>query len=216
MPFYHNINPAIVHLGPLEIRWYGLFYLIGFGIAYLMLPWLAKKKGIKLSKEDTSDYLSYLVIGILVGGRLGHVIFYSLPYYLQNPLKIFAVWEGGMSFHGGLIGVVIAIWFFCRKKNLRYYDIGDLSAYPLALALALGRFGNFLNGELWGKVTDWSFCIDYSRSQYIANPPDGCRYPTQLLETGKNLLIFGFIWPLRKKTCQKASSCGVSSRFMAS
>jgi len=197
MVIYHNINPTIIDLGPLEIRWYGLFYIFGFAAAYYMIPWLAKKRGIRLSKEQVMDFLTYAAFGVILGGRLGYVIFYDFLYYLARPLEIFAIWQGGMSFHGGLIGVSIAGLLFCRKNKVRFLDLADVTVFPLALALALGRLGNFINGELYGRINVSTFCIDYTKSQYMHNPPEGCRYPSQLFESAKNLVIFSILWAIR-------------------
>jgi phosphatidylglycerol---prolipoprotein diacylglyceryl transferase len=203
MVFYHNINPVIAKLGMFQIRWYGLFYVIGFIIAYFLIRYLAKEKGLKLSQEDILDFLVYLAIGVILGGRLGYILIYDLQYYLQSPLQVFAVWQGGMSFHGGVIGTIIAGLLFCRKKKINFYDVADIVVVPLTLALALGRFGNFINGELYGRITDGSFCIDYTKNQYLAGPPEGCRWPSQLFEVGKNLIIFSTLWMIKYKKLPK-------------
>ncbi|MEM4267982.1 MAG: prolipoprotein diacylglyceryl transferase [Candidatus Woesearchaeota archaeon] len=203
MVIYHNINPTIFDFGDIEIRWYGLFYVIGFIIAYFFLSYLVKLKRMKLGKEQIVDFLGYAAIGVIVGGRLGYVLFYDISYYLDNPLKIFAVWEGGMSFHGGLIGVMISGFVFCKKNRVEFYELADISVVPITLGLALGRIGNFINGELYGRPTSIGLCIDYSKNTYIANPPRGCRWPSQLLESAKNLLIFSTLWFIKDKNLPK-------------
>lgn len=173
--FTYNINPVLLDLGPLEIRWYGLFYVIGFafGIWYL-------RKYSKLTKEQVYDFFTYLILGSIIGARLFYMIVYNYSFYLSNPLKIFAVWEGGMSFHGGLLGAIIVSLWFCRKNKINFYYLGDILVVPLSLALFLGRIGNFINGELYGRVTDVWWCFDFGDGK--------CRHPSQLYEAGKNLL----------------------------
>ncbi len=201
--FYHNINPVLLELGPLQIRYYGLFYALGFVIAYFLIYHLAKRKQISLSKDDVSDYLVYAIVGDIVGARLVYVIFYNPLFYLQNPLEIFAVWHGGLSFHGGLLGVVLAAYFFGKKKKIDFYDLADLTVVPVALALAIGRIGNFINGELYGRIADSSWCADYSGSEFISNPPSGCRHPSQIYESMKNFFIFAVLWAIKDKKLPK-------------
>lgn len=200
---FHNINPVLLEIGPLQIRYYGLFYAFGFVLAYLMLPHLAKARGLKISKEDVADFIVYLIVGIIAGSRLVYVLFYNLPYYLQNPLEIIALWHGGLSFHGGLIGAVIAGYLFCKKKKIDFYDIADIAVVPGALALAFGRIGNFINGELYGRITNAPWCVDYSKNQYLTSVPDGCRHPSQIYESFKNFFIFAVLWFIKDKKLPK-------------
>ena len=201
--FYHNINPVFLHLGPLEIRYYGLFYALGFLIAYFLIYHLAKKKELGMTRDDAADLLVYLIIGVVSGARIIYVIFYNLPFYLNSPLEILAVWHGGLSFHGGLFGAVAAAYLFCRKKKLEFYDIADVAVIPVALALALGRIGNFINAELYGRITNVSWCVDYSKSQYLVNPPAGCRHLSQIYESMKNFSIFAVLWLIKDKKLPK-------------
>ncbi len=154
---YHPaINPTLIHIaGPFAIRWYSLMYVVGFLFVYLFLWFYTKKKKtILLKDEDVSDILFVAIIGVLVGARLGYVLFYNLPYYLHNPLKIFAVWEGGMSFHGGLIFTLLFEWIYLKKKKkINLLDVADVFIVPVPMALFFGRWGNFVNGELWGRPT---------------------------------------------------------------
>ena len=196
---YQNINPVILEFGPFQVRYYGLFWAIGFIIAYFMIYHLAKRKEIKLAKDDVSDMIIYLMAGIILGARIIYVIFYNAAFYVQKPLEIFAVWHGGLSFHGGLLGATIAVFLFSRKKKIHFYELADLIAVPAALALALGRIGNFTNAELYGRITDVSWCIDYSKNQYVDGLPSGCRHPSQIYESIKNLLIFAALWTIKNK-----------------
>lgn|SRR3989338_5876643 len=196
---FHNINPVLLELGPLQIRYYGLFYALGFVIAYFLIYYLAKRKQLPLSKDDVADLLFYEIIGIVLGARLAYVIVYNFAFYIRNPFEIFAVWHGGLSFHGGLAGGILALFMFCRKKRIHFYDLADIIVLPVALGLALGRIGNFINGELYGRITDAPWCIDYSKNQYIADIPEGCRHPSQIYASMKNLTIFAILWLIKDK-----------------
>ncbi|MBI2100993.1 prolipoprotein diacylglyceryl transferase [Candidatus Woesearchaeota archaeon] len=200
---YHNINPVLLELGPLQIRYYGLFYALGFIIAYFMISHLAKKKQLPITKDDAADFIVYAIIGVVLGARLAYVVFYNPVFYLQNPLEILAVWHGGLSFHGGLIGAIIAAFLFCKKKEIEFYDIADIAVVPVALALALGRIGNFINAELAGRITNAPWCIDYSKNKFVENLPSGCRHPSQIYESIKNFAIFSALWLIRGKKLPK-------------
>jgi phosphatidylglycerol:prolipoprotein diacylglycerol transferase len=154
MMSFPQIDPIIFQIGPLAIRWYGMMYLLGFGAAYLLITHLSRMRNLALSKEGVSDLLFYGVIGVVLGGRLGYVLFYNPGQYLSKPLEVFAVWQGGMSFHGGLLGVVLASVFFCWRRHLPILLAGDILVTSSTIGLGLGRVGNFINGELWGRATD--------------------------------------------------------------
>lgn len=155
--FLHQpeINPVILQLwGPLAIRWYSLMYIAGFAAAYLFILWKIHKKAVLLTRQELSDILFAGFVGLLIGARLGYVLFYNLRQTLDNPASVIRVWEGGMSFHGGFIGIVcgFVVYAFLKKKN--FFDLADVFAVPVPLGLAFGRWGNFVNGELWGRPTD--------------------------------------------------------------
>ena len=194
-----DLSPIILGLGPFQIRYYGLFYALGFIIAYLMISHLAKRKQLNITKDDAADFIVYEIVGIVLGARVVYVLFYNLPFYLQNPIEIFALWHGGLSFHGGLLGAIIATFLFCKKRKIEFYDIADIAVMPVALALALGRIGNFINAELVGRVTDLSWCIDYSKNKFVENLSSECRHPSQIYASIKNLLIFGILWFIKDK-----------------
>ncbi len=141
---YPDIDPVFLRLGPLQFRWYGLMYLIGLTLAYFIILARSRTKGLPLDRDQVYDMIVYAAIGVFVGGRLGYVLFYNLSYYLNNPLKIFFVWEGGMSFHGGLIGTIIALILFAKRKSIPVYTIADLAAGVTPGGLGLGRNGNFI------------------------------------------------------------------------
>jgi phosphatidylglycerol---prolipoprotein diacylglyceryl transferase len=194
--FVHpQFDPVAIHLGPLAIRWYGLMYLLAFAAFYLLgrrrlatAPAGSPLAGWKPS--DVEDLLVYGVAGVVLGGRLGYVLFYKPAYYLQHPLEALAIWEGGMSFHGGLIGVLIACAIFARRRGVRFLDLMDFVAPLVPLGLAAGRMGNFINGELWGRVSHlpWAMVFPQSGS---AEP----RHPSQLYQfLGEGLLLFAVLW----------------------
>ena len=201
--FFQNINPVLLQLGPLQIRYYGLFYALGFVIAYFLIYYLAKRKALPITQDDVADLILYLLVGVVAGSRIIYVIFYNFLYYIKNPFEIIAVWHGGLSFHGGMIGAVIAVYLFCRKKKIDFYDIADIAVIPVALALALGRIGNFINAELYGRITSVSWCADYSKNQYVMDIPGGCRHPSQIYESLKNFFIFAVLWLVKDKKLPK-------------
>ncbi|MDO4683839.1 MAG: prolipoprotein diacylglyceryl transferase [Lautropia sp.] len=195
MLIHPQFDPVAFSLGPLAVRWYGLMYLVAFAQFYVLGRWriAQRQPGQPLygfSARDVEDLLFYGVVGVVLGGRFGHVLFYSGSYYLQNPLKIFAVWEGGMAFHGGLIGVLVACAVFARRKGVRFLALMDFVAPLVPLGLAAGRFANFINGELWGRVTDvpWGMVFPQSGSELP-------RHPSQLYQmAGEGLLLFALLW----------------------
>ncbi len=194
MPFwralpYPNIDPVFLRIGPLQFRWYGLMYLISLTLAYFILRARVKAKHLPLSKDQVYDMIVYAAVGVFVGGRLGYVLFYNFAYYLENPLKILAVWEGGMSFHGGLLGTILALILFAKRQGVPVLTIADLAAGVTPIGLGLGRIGNFINGELFGRPTDVPWCMVFP-----AGGP-ACRHPSQLYEAGlEGVLLFTILW----------------------
>ena len=195
MLIHPNFDPIALQIGPLAIRWYGLMYLMAFGAFYALgryrlnrAPAGSPVAGLK--GKDLEDVLFYGVLGVVAGGRLGYVLFYKPGYYLQHPLEALAIWHGGMSFHGGLIGVLIACAIFARRRGMRFLDLMDFVAPLVPVGLAAGRLGNFINGELWGRVTDVSWGMVFPQSGSAAP-----RHPSQLYQfAGEGLLLFAFIW----------------------
>jgi phosphatidylglycerol:prolipoprotein diacylglycerol transferase len=184
-----HIDPVFLHLGPLEFRWYGLMYIIGFIAAYYLILAGVKRRGIGWSRDDVADFVFTVAMGIILGGRLGYVLFYDLPVYLAHPLKIFAVWEGGMSFHGGLTGGILAGVYFVRKKKTPVFQVADIVAPTIPIGLGLGRIGNFINGELYGRVTDLPWGIVFPGG---GNLP---RHPSQLYEAVlEGPVLYLIIW----------------------
>lgn len=171
-----SIDPVFLRLGPLEFRWYGLMYILGFLAAFCIIKAQSKKRALALSSETLSDIVFMIALGIVLGGRTGYILFYNLSWYLSHPLKVFAVWEGGMSFHGGIIGGVIAGIYVFRKNRLDLWTMADIVALTIPVGLGLGRLGNFINGELYGRVTDRSWGVVFPTG---GNLP---RHPSQLYE----------------------------------
>ncbi|MGQ0810911.1 MAG: prolipoprotein diacylglyceryl transferase [Nitrospiraceae bacterium] len=193
MPF-PNIDPVFLRVGPLQFRWYGLMYLIGLTTAYFVIKAKAAAQHLALTKDHVYDMIVYAAVGVFVGGRLGYVLFYNLPYYLEHPSKIIAVWEGGMSFHGGLLGTIVALLLFARSRKVAVYTVADLAASVTPIGLGLGRLGNFINGELYGRSTDVPWCMVFP-----SGGPE-CRHPSQLYEAGlEGVLLFTVLWVIDRR-----------------
>jgi len=191
---FPQIDPVIFQVGPLAVRWYGLMYLLGFLGSYFVIRHLACWRNLELSSDQLSDLLFYGVIGVILGGRLGYTIFYDFSHYVRHPLKIFAVWEGGMSFHGGLIGVIVCALIFCRRKKLPVLLLGDILTTAAPVGLGLGRLGNFINGELWGRITACPWGIVFPG----AGPEP--RHPSQLYEAVcEGPLLFLLLYLLHRR-----------------
>jgi len=188
--YVHSLDPVLVSIGPLEIRWYGLVYLLGALLAYWMLERARKKGVLDLDQKGVSDLVLWILIGMLVGARLFAVFVFNLPYYLSQPWwKVFAVWEGGMSFHGGFVGIVVAGYWFCKRRNVHWLSLADILSAPLMLVLAFGRIANFINGELWGTVSNARWCVNFKNT----GGGDICRHPYQLYEAVKRFALFGWL-----------------------
>jgi phosphatidylglycerol:prolipoprotein diacylglycerol transferase len=180
------IDPIIFEIGPVALRWYGLMYLIGFAAAY----WLASRRLSRTpwNKDELSDLLFYCFLGVIIGGRFGYVMFYSFSSFLENPLYLFKIWEGGMSFHGGCLGVIAAAFIFAKMKQWSFLAVGDFIAPLVPIGLGAGRIGNFINGELYGRETTvwWAFVFPGAQ-----NP----RHPSQLYEFAlEGALLFVILW----------------------
>jgi phosphatidylglycerol---prolipoprotein diacylglyceryl transferase len=156
---FPNIDPVFFALGPVQFRWYGLMYLIGLSAAYLLIKRKAARKDLPISPDQVYDMVIFAALGVFLGGRLGYTLFYNFPYYSEHPLKIIAVWEGGMSFHGGLLGTIVALLWFSKRTGIPTYTVADLAAAVTPIGLGFGRLGNFINGELYGRATDVDWCM---------------------------------------------------------
>jgi phosphatidylglycerol:prolipoprotein diacylglycerol transferase len=194
--FLSQINPVLARLWQFEIRYYGLIYSIGLVITYFFLRYLVKQRNIKLSKEGVADFVFYGIIGVIIGARLFYIIFYNLPYFLANPAKMPAVWDGGLSWHGGLTGMIIAELIFCKRKRVSFLEMADITVIPASVCLMLGRIGNFINGELYGRIASLPWAVKFQGAE-------GFRHPSQLYESFKNLAIFSILWALKDKRLKK-------------
>ena len=193
---YPDLNPTLFRIGPLEARWYGLLYIIGFAIGYFFYRRYLPFRNATMKKQDYEDFIFQIMLGVIFGGRLGYVLFYNLSYYAHHPLEIFAVWHGGMSFHGGALGVIILSFFFCKKRGYRFYQLADPIMPLVAIGLGLGRIGNFINGELYGRVTSlpWG-------TVFPADPSGLPRHPSQLYEAFlEGVLLFTITYLLLRFT----------------
>ena len=184
--FTDNLNPVLLHLGSLEIRWYGLVYVFGLFLTIWWLRHLRKKKKLDLNQEDILDLVFYIMVGVLIGSRLFEV-FWEPSYYLTNPLRFLKIWEGGMSFHGGFVGSIIGGWIYCRKKKISFLTIADAISTPAIFALGLGRIANFTNGELVGRAWNGKWCVVFPEYDTL------CRHPQVLYSALQRFLLSGWL-----------------------
>ncbi len=201
---YPNIDPDIIRIGPVAIRWYGMMYALGFAASYFLVKYQIKNQNLKGKTKQQAEAMpsqlfldslyTFLILGLVLGARLGYVLFYDLQTYVRNPLEIFAVWHGGMSFHGGMVGCLVAGYLCCLKYRVDFWKTADLVIVTAPIGLGLGRIGNFINGELFGRVTDVSWGMVF---------PDGGplpRHPSQLYEfLLEGVLLFLILWTVKNK-----------------
>ncbi len=188
------IDPVALKIGPIHIYWYGIAYLVGFALAWILARYRAKKMAFGWSVDVISDFIFYCALGAIIGGRLGYILFYGLGTLVEDTLFIFKIWQGGMSFHGGLIGVTVALAFFARKEKMPILQLLDFTAPLAPLGLALGRMGNFINGEVWGRVTEMPWGMVFPHADLLP------RHPSQLYEAlTEGVLLFIIIWVYTNK-----------------
>lgn len=201
------IDPVIFSIGPFQVRWYGTMYILGFLASYLLVRLQLRRQKPPIMAEDrVEDLYFYLVVGLIVGARLGYVIFYNFRDYLEHPLEVVAVWQGGMSFHGGLIGAFLAAWLFSRKYRVDLWTLGDLVIVTAPIGLGLGRLGNFINGELFGRVTTQPWGMVFPHGGPLP------RHPSQLYEAFlEGLVLFVWLWWSKRKN---RTSGGMVARFL--
>ena len=173
---YHSLDPIAFAVGPLVVRWYGLAYLAGFVMVGVMMMRTARRWKLEITLDDVLTCVTSIAVGVILGGRIGYVVVYGAGYYLEHPLEVFALNQGGMSFHGGLIGALLAGWLTCRHYNLSFRTMCDLAMVGLPCGLFFGRIANFINGELWGKPTDLPWGVVFETGGNVA------RHPSQLYE----------------------------------
>ena len=187
--FINNLDPVLLNIGPLQVRYYGLVYAFGFLLAMVVLLDIAKKRELKhFDEEKAYDLTLILILSSIFGARLFFELIYNLKSFIQAPWQFFYLWEGGMSIHGGLLFGILGILYFCKRNKIHFYDIADILVAPLALMLFFGRIANFINGELYGKITNVPWAVKFRNVE-------GYRHPSQLYEAAKNMLIFWtLIW----------------------
>jgi phosphatidylglycerol:prolipoprotein diacylglycerol transferase len=222
----HQIDPIAFHLGPLQVHWYGIMYLLGFATAW----WLGRHR-IRAGRlpgvddQGFGDLLFYGMLGVVLGGRIGYVLFYAFGDFLANPLMLFKVWEGGMSFHGGLLGVAAAVFWWARKRRLHVFDVIDFVAPLVPPGLGFGRLGNYIGGELWGKYTQAGWGVIFPRAestlagmppaqlqaQYASGALDAlARHPSQLYQAAlEGLVMFCVLWWYSRKPRPRYAVAGL-------
>ena len=217
---YPDIDPVIVTLGSIDIYWYGVMYMIGFFGGWWLGRIRVGKPGIVWSAKQVDDIVFYIVLGVVGGGRIGYLLFYDLQGFLANPLILFSVWEGGMAFHGGLIGVLLAMWYFARKEGRTFFEATDFIAPLVTIGLGAGRLGNFINAELWGGTTSlpWGMRVPCIESDNLCArlglPPDTVYsppvHPNQLYEfLLEGVLLFTILWLFSAKARPRMAVSGL-------
>ncbi|MEO7325149.1 MAG: prolipoprotein diacylglyceryl transferase [Dokdonella sp.] len=214
MHYFVDINPIAISLGPIQVHWYGIMYLLGFSAAW----WLGQRRRaagrLAVTRDQFSDLMFYGMLGVIVGGRVGYMLFYNTPELIAHPLSLFRVWDGGMSFHGGLLGVLVAGLIWTRRQQVNFFDAIDFIAPLVPIGLGLGRLGNFINGELWGRVSDvpWAMIFpsaleslgktrDELHAMAMAGQlNDAARHPSQLYEFAlEGVVLFAVLWFYSRK-----------------
>lgn len=198
MLIHPQFDPIALSVGPLAIRWYGLMYLLGFMCFWILGRMRTKESWRGITDDDLDNLLFYGVFGVILGGRIGYCLFYQPGYYLTHPLEILAVWHGGMSAHGGLLGVIVAMFLYSKVKKLSFWTIADFVAPLVPLGLLFGRIGNFINGELWGRPA--SPDLPWAMIFPEANDGGVPRHPSQIYEAGlEGLALFIFVWLISRR-----------------
>jgi len=209
---FPQFDPVIVQLGPLAIRWYALAYIVGLVIGWRLVRWLVRQDPVVATPEQVDDYLTWATLGVVLGGRLGYVLFYQPSTYLSHPMAAFAVWEGGMSFHGGMLGVAIATLWFCRRNAIPLWGFADRIAVAAPVGLLLGRIANFINGELWGREAP----ADLPWAMVFPHAGPMPRHPSQLYQAMlEGVILFAVMFALSRSPGLRARQGLLTGVFLA-
>ena len=199
-----DIDPIAIALGPVKVHWYGLMYVFGLLALWFFTSRRAKQPNSGWTVEQVSDLVFYGALGVILGGRIGYMLFYNLPHYIEHPLNVLKVWQGGMSFHGGLLGVLLAMLYFARKSGKTFFTVADFIAPWVPIGLGLGRLGNFINHELWGRTTDSQWGMVFRDAGPLP------RHPSQLYQAAlEGLALFVILWLFARKPRPTASVSGL-------
>lgn len=205
---FPEFDPVAFSIGPLDVRWYGIMYLLGFLSGFLLLKKRAERPQSGWTAEQVSDLIFYGAMGVILGGRIGYVLFYNFSGFLADPLSLFKVWHGGMSFHGGLLGVMVAVWLFARHSQKSYWDILDFGAPIVPIGLGLGRIGNFIGGELAGRATDVPWAMVFPAVDGLP------RHPSQLYQASlEGVALFTILWLFSRKPRPRYAVSGLFALF---
>lgn len=203
---FPQISPIAFEIGPFIVRWYGLMYLIGFAVAWTLGRWRANRPGSGWTAQEVDDLVAMCIVGLVLGARVGYILFYDFSYFLSHPLAIFQIWKGGMSFHGGAIGVTFCMWLFARRKGKSFFGVTDFLVPLAPPGLFAGRVGNFINGELWGRVTDAPWGMVFP-DPYAGHLP---RHPSQLYEALlEGLALFVILWLFTARPRPRMAASGL-------
>jgi phosphatidylglycerol:prolipoprotein diacylglycerol transferase len=202
---YPDLNPVALALGPLKVHWYGIMYLCAFASAWLLAMYRARLPHALINKLQVENLITYGAFGVVLGGRLGYVVFYNFDYWMSDPLWLFRIWEGGMSFHGGLIGVIVAMFLFAHRIRVSYISLMDFVAPLVPLGLGFGRLGNFIGQELWGRQTSVAWGMIFPKD------PDGLvRHPSQLYQAAlEGLVLFAVLFWFSRQPRPRGAVCGL-------
>lgn len=206
MLHFPDIDPVAIHLGPLSIRWYGIMYLLGLVVAWMLARYRLRKGYVNLNEKQLNDLIFYGMLGVVLGGRIGYILFYQWSVFIQEPLILFQVWHGGMSFHGGFAGVVISTLLYARKLRIPFFRLADFIAPCIPPGLGFGRLGNFIGGELWGRTTELPWGMVFPHVDKLP------RHPSQLYQfILEGLVLFIVLWWFSSK---KPPRMAVSGMFL--
>lgn len=201
---YPQIDPVLVKIGPFALHWYGMMYALAFLLGWPLLQRRVARWMPDLGEERLNDLLVWILLGVVLGGRLGYVLFYQGGYYLAHPMAMLRVWEGGMSFHGGMLGVLLAGYIYCHRQGVSFLALADIAIPVFPLGLFLGRIGNFINAELWGRVTDVPWAMVFPRAGELP------RHPSQLYEAAlEGVVLFVILNLLGRRAWKPGTLLGV-------